>query len=26
MGHDYPPAYWDQIVDLVRAHTGRVVA
>jgi pimeloyl-ACP methyl ester carboxylesterase len=24
MGHDYPPSYWDQIVDLVRAHTGAV--
>jgi pimeloyl-ACP methyl ester carboxylesterase len=26
MGHDYPPQYWDQVVELVRAHTGQVVA
>ena len=26
MGHDYPPQYWDQIIDLVGAHTGQVVA
>ena len=26
MGHDYPPQYWDQLVGLVSAHTGRVVA
>jgi pimeloyl-ACP methyl ester carboxylesterase len=25
MGHDYPPQYWDQLVDLVRAHTGQVI-
>jgi pimeloyl-ACP methyl ester carboxylesterase len=25
MGHDYPPQYWDQIVDLVTAHTSQVV-
>jgi pimeloyl-ACP methyl ester carboxylesterase len=25
MGHDYPPQYWDQIIDLVRTHTGQVV-
>jgi pimeloyl-ACP methyl ester carboxylesterase len=24
MGHDYPPEYWDQIVEVVTAHTGRV--
>jgi len=24
MGHDYPPAYWDRLIDLVRAHTGSV--
>ncbi|HXQ62207.1 MAG TPA: alpha/beta fold hydrolase [Acidimicrobiales bacterium] len=23
MGHDYPPQYWDRIVELVRAHTGQ---
>ncbi len=22
MGHDYPPHYWDRLVDLVRAHTS----
>jgi pimeloyl-ACP methyl ester carboxylesterase len=26
MGHDYPPEYWDRIIDLVRAHTGQIVA
>jgi pimeloyl-ACP methyl ester carboxylesterase len=26
MGHDYPPQYWDQVIDLVRAHTGAVAA
>ena len=26
MGHDYPPQYWDQMINLVRAHTGHVVA
>jgi pimeloyl-ACP methyl ester carboxylesterase len=25
MGHDYPPEYWDRIVDLLRAHTGQMV-
>jgi pimeloyl-ACP methyl ester carboxylesterase len=25
MGHDYPPQYWDQIIELVGAHTGQVV-
>jgi len=24
MGHDYPPQYWDQIDDLVNAHTSQV--
>jgi pimeloyl-ACP methyl ester carboxylesterase len=26
MGHDTPPQYWDQMVNLVRAHTGQVMA
>jgi len=26
LGHDYPPQYWAQLIDLVRAHTGQVVA
>ncbi|MBF6554603.1 MAG: alpha/beta hydrolase [Acidimicrobiales bacterium] len=26
MGHDYPPQYWDQLVELVHSHTGRVPA
>jgi pimeloyl-ACP methyl ester carboxylesterase len=26
MGHDYPPQYWDLVIDLVREHTGHVVA
>jgi len=25
MGHDSPPQYWDQMIDLVKAHTGQVV-
>jgi pimeloyl-ACP methyl ester carboxylesterase len=25
MGHDYPPQYWDQLIDLVKAHTGQVM-
>jgi pimeloyl-ACP methyl ester carboxylesterase len=24
MGHDYPPQYWDPIIDLVKAHTTRI--
>jgi pimeloyl-ACP methyl ester carboxylesterase len=24
MGHDYPPSYWDRIIDLVKAHAGQV--
>jgi len=24
MGHDYPPEYWDRIIDLIRAHTGQM--
>jgi hypothetical protein len=24
MGHDYPPEYWDRVIDLVRAHTGQI--
>jgi pimeloyl-ACP methyl ester carboxylesterase len=24
MGHDYPPQYWAQLTDLVRAHTGQI--
>jgi pimeloyl-ACP methyl ester carboxylesterase len=24
MGHDYPPAYWDQIIDLVKANADQV--
>jgi pimeloyl-ACP methyl ester carboxylesterase len=24
MGHDYPPQYWDQLIDLVKAHCGQV--
>lgn len=24
MGHDYPPAYWDQLIDLVKTHSGQV--
>jgi pimeloyl-ACP methyl ester carboxylesterase len=26
MGHDYPPQYWDQVIDKVTAHTGHVVS
>jgi len=26
MGHDYPPPYWDQVIDEVRAHTDQVVS
>jgi pimeloyl-ACP methyl ester carboxylesterase len=26
MGHDTPPEYWDEMVDLVTAHTGQVMA
>jgi pimeloyl-ACP methyl ester carboxylesterase len=26
MGHDYPPQYWDQLVELVHSHTSRVPA
>jgi pimeloyl-ACP methyl ester carboxylesterase len=26
MGHDYPPQYWEQIVDLVTAHAAQVPA
>ena len=26
MGHDTPPQYWDEMVDLVTAHTGQVMA
>ncbi len=24
MGHDYPPQYWDTVIDLVRTHTAQV--
>ena len=24
MGHDYPPQYWDQLVDLVSGHARQV--
>jgi pimeloyl-ACP methyl ester carboxylesterase len=24
MGHDYPPEYWDTVIDLVRTHTAQV--
>jgi pimeloyl-ACP methyl ester carboxylesterase len=26
MGHDYPPQYWDRVIDEVREHTGHAVS